>query len=85
MTRWPIVAYLALVATLSLAVGHLATYAVDPLLIWGGTDCSTSTVSGTTIKSCAGYPPSGIAVIALLVAMATSPVLARALDDTLGC
>lgn len=81
MTRWPVVAYLALVVGLSLAVGHLATYAVDPLLIWGGTDCSTSTVGGTAIRSCAGYPPSGLMLIVLLVGMATMPVLARLTDD----
>lgn len=39
-----------------------ATQHVDSVLIFGGTECET--VNG--LYSCVGYPPSGVAIIALV-------------------
>lgn len=45
----------------ALAVGLIVDDYVGELLIWGGTKCVSESPTG--IKSCFGYPPTGIIVI----------------------
>lgn len=55
-----------LLATLATATG--LAQVVDPILVFGGTDCSTT----QDIIACAGYPPAGLMLSAPVGAVAAA-------------
>lgn len=70
-THWPLFE-LTIGAGIGLMLAHFAAQLVSPLLIWGGSDCSTT----QGVQGCFGYLPVGLVVflfIGLVVAAVANP------------
>lgn len=58
---------------LAILVGMVADNYLGHLFVWGGSDCTRT----GEMLACFGYPPTGIAIIAIVCIAAAVSVLAR--------